>query len=389
MSSTPTLISRRQVQTKLEDSASGPVVFIFGAGAAAGYTNTENPYFKAPVVRELFERGNITVDKILAGGEHATIARRLDYINDRVQRVFKGDLESYLSDLYVNNRDSDTTFADILRYLEDIFLLASRGITFDKNHYVSLFNHISEIRRGRAFSYITFNYDTILEKSYLFADRDVVRRATGFLTMANYYDTQPVILKMHGSINYRYVVEKVSHQSDQHNPNLSYSGIFNLMMGNTPTENVGATRDECTGLQDAKPSFKTTGARVNPRQANPNVTENFSVYNVPLMLIPVHEKISPENNFFLSMIERARKEIEAAHVIVAIGYNFADQAFMNALADLNFSGKSIILVTSHPLPQIEMNTHRAWTNIIASWKDARVEFFEGSGFGEFVDALIT
>jgi hypothetical protein len=106
---------------KLEDSASGPVVFIFGAGAAAGYTSTKGSYFKPPLVRELFDRGNNTVNLVLARGHHATIARRLDYLNDRVQRVFKGDLEAYLSDLYANNRDSDTTFADILRYLEDIF----------------------------------------------------------------------------------------------------------------------------------------------------------------------------------------------------------------------------------------------------------------------------
>jgi hypothetical protein len=374
---------------KLEDSASGPVVFIFGAGAAAGYTSTKKTYYKAPLVRELFDRGNNTVSQILARGQHATIARRLDYLNDRVQRVFRGDLEAYLSDLYENNRDSDTTFADVLAYLEDIFFLASHDISFDNNHYVSLFDHMSEIRRGRTFAYVTFNYDTILEKSYRFADRDPVRRATGFLTMANYYDVQPVILKMHGSINYRYVVDKRQDQSDHRNPHLSYSGIFNLMMGNTPSENVGVTREVCIGLDDAKPPFEEKGVRPNPKYPGTNATEPFSVFNIPLMLIPVHEKISPENNFFLSMLDRARKEIEAARVIVAIGYNFADQAFVNSLADLNFSDKSIVLVTSHSLVPTEMEAHPAWKNIITSWKDASVEFFEGSGFGEFVDALIT
>jgi SIR2-like domain len=248
---------------------------------------------------------------------------------------------------------------------------------------------MSEIGRGRTFSYITFNYDTILEKSYRFADRDPVRRATSFLTMANYYEAQPVILKMHGSINYRYVVEKRPNQSDHRNPHLSYSGIFNLMMGNTPTENVGVTREMCIGLDDAKPPFESKEARLIPNHPSPSAHEQFTIFNIPLMLIPVHEKISPENNFFLSMIDRARKEIEAARIIVAIGYNFADQAFMNSLADLNFSDKSIVLVTSHPLMQTEMETHPAWKNIVASWKDAPVEFFEGSGFGEFVEALIT
>ena len=387
MVTTPTLITGMQIQMKLEDSASGPIAFIFGAGAAAGYTSTESSYFRAPLVRELFDEENNTVRSVLEGGEHHTIKRRLDYLNDRVQRVFKGDLEAYLSDLYENNRDSDTTFGDLLGYLEDIFFLTSKHVSFDKNHYVSLFNHMSEIRRGRTISYITFNYDTILEKSYQFADRDPVRRATGFLTMANYYDAQPVILKMHGSINYRYVVEKLSSPSDNLNPRFTYSGIFNLMMGNAPTENVGVTREECIGLDNVKPQFKSDITRVD--QNHPTAgSKHFSIFNAPLMLIPVHEKISPENNFFVSMIDRARKEIDAARVIVAIGYNFADQAFMKALADLDFSDKSIVLVTSHPPTQTEMESHPAWKNISAYWKGARVEFFAGSGFGEFVDALV-
>lgn len=388
MSSSPALIPAKQVQAKIENSASGPIVFIFGAGASAGYTSTERSYFKAPLVRELFDESNEVVMNVLREGAHGTIKRRLAYLNDRVQRVFNGDLEAYLSDLYENNRDSDTTFADVLRYLEDIFFLASKDITSDKNHYVSLFDHMSEIRRGRTISYLTFNYDTILEKSYQFVDRDPVRRATGFRTMANYYDAQPAILKMHGGINYRYLVEKLLDPTDDVNPHLTYSGIFNVMMGNTPTSNIGTTREECIDLTDKKPPFKTNIAiPKNPQDLTRGQTAHVQ-YNIPLMLIPVHEKISPENNFFLSMIDRARKEIDAARVIVAVGYNFADQAFMNALGDLNFSDKSIVLVTSRALNPTEMKQHPAWKNIDASWKGAVVEFFQGAGFGDFVDALV-
>jgi hypothetical protein len=204
--------------------------------------------------------------------------------------------------------------------------------------------------------------------------------------MADYYETQPTILKMHGSINYRYVLEKHSDQFENRNPNLSFSGIFNLMMGKTPTENIGVTREECISLQDVKPAFKNMISRVIP-QPSP-VAENVSIFNIPLMLIPVHGQISPENNFFVSMIDRARKEIEAARVIVAIGYNFADQAFMNGLANLNFSGKSVILVTSQ-VPNAGITEHRAVKNISKSWPEASIEFFDGSGFGEFVDALVS
>ena len=147
------------------------------------------------------------------------------------------------------------------------------------------------------------------------------------------------------------------------------------------------TSEVCLGLDDQKPVFLQKGARVNPKHSPPT-SEQFSIFNIPLMLIPVHEKISPENNFFLSMIARAKKEIEAARLIVAIGYNFADQAFLKALGELTFADKNIILVTLLQDPVAEMDAHPAWKNISTFWKDASVKFFDGSGFGDFVSALV-
>lgn len=370
------LISGKEIWSKLESISkeNGKVCFIFGAGASYGYTN--HPKYRPPIVRDLFSEENPIVHKVLE--IHEPIRNNLPHLTRQIAR-HDNDLESYLSELYTGSSD-DAIFANILNYLQDIFSLASEDVSPDDNFYMQLINEVTDMNRDKSWSYITFNYDTIFEKSYLTVGRDRVRTSQGFGSMEAYRDVRPLILKMHGSINFRYTFSKTLEQYDQKNPKYNTLNLFTEMMDDSKDTDFGKTID-IIDPRSEKPQFYSTLRAPN---ASTGVIEYFSKFSLPLMLIPIHASISPENKFFQDMIERAKDEIQEAKIVVAIGYNFGDKAFMNGLSPLDFFGKEIIIVGTKPNPASVTN-HKAVQSIRDSWPKAKISLFDGDGFEEFVN----
>lgn len=374
-------ISKDEIWKLLNNLASetdGKASFIFGAGASYGYSDDSSIY-SAPIVKNLFDANHDTVREVLAYSQHESLRDNMAHIQKKI-RQHGDDLEKYLSALYKGSSD-DSLFANILNYLQDVFYLSSRTISKTSNHYMTLLNEIADLNRAKTWPLISFNYDTLLEKSYLAIGRDRVRGSQGFNSLESYTNAHPVILKMHGSINFRYRFIKPFRRSDEKNPRYSIYNLFAEMMD----EQV-ASGDFTTGLtvmnpSDSKPAIynKITDYRPGTR-----IIEEQSVFDFPLMLIPIHASIAPENHFFQDMTEHARREIENSKLIVAIGYNFADEAFVNALTTIDFKDKQIVIIGSKE-SAADIRNHRAVKSLKSVLKNVNIRVFNGDGFKEFVE----
>ena len=218
------LISKEATKLRIESIATNndAACIIFGAGASFGYS--EKHILKPPTVTRLFNKSNEVVKHVIAQEEHSIIKNNSEDYTRRI-KSYGNDLERYLSSLY-KNRKEDKLFAQLLTYLEDIFFIASRNVVEESNNYKSLINLMLELHGSKLWSCISFNYDTILEKSYLIVDRDPEGR--NFSSLRGYTGSNPVILKMHGGINFRYLFYKEFMDSDEknHSPYVLFSKMM-------------------------------------------------------------------------------------------------------------------------------------------------------------------
>jgi hypothetical protein len=289
-------------------------------------------------------------------------------------RGYDNDLEKYLSALYARNSD-DNLFGNFLRYLEDIFFFSSSEITTgEANHYRALLNLMWGLHGKKHWSCLTFNYDTLLEQSYLIMGRDTTGR--DFNDLSSYQEGNPVILKMHGGINYRYQFSK--EYRDEDSKKYSPHFIFSKMMAEKAHSDEFI---ELISLGKIKPSLHT----VTNRRDEKGIVRSFSLFNFPLMLIPIHASITPENMFFREQISHAVEQVKKANFILVIGYNFGDETFTTGLAGLDITGKEIVLVTSNP--PAEPEEHIAYKRLRKTWPQAKIRIFDGEGFGELIEAV--
>ena len=134
------------------------------------------------------------------------------------------------------------------------------------------------------------------------------------------------------------------------------------------------------------------GTRVN--SSVPNFIEHrrtkdkgvSMIYNFPLMMIPIHTLVKSENSFFAKQIEDAKNEIAQSRLVIAIGYQFGDSTFLEALRSLNLKESILILVGSTHLRQ-EITESKAYKAASKAWPKENIRIYEEVGFGEFVDAL--
>lgn len=355
---------------KASDHTETSICFIFGAGASYGYSSEEVSYIP-PVVVDLFNDKNLIVKEVIRRPEHSFILGHRDFLIRALKR-YNDDLEQYLSALY-NKNDNDDLFSSLLTYLQDIFYLASDRIEENNNNYKNLINQLFTSRGKLPWSCISFNYDTLLEQSYIFAQRD---RSRNFESLESYL-ANPKILKMHGSVNFRYLLTEARGEYAK-----TDKEIFGLMMD---------------GKKDIGEELRIFNPRVtsdkNPPFYNPTtkydkegINRAVDIYNFPLMMIPIHGTKRSENELFIEMLAQAKTEIEKAHLIVAIGYNFGDELFTQQLEAMDLSKKELILVGTKKLA-LDYKNLTAYKNIVKIFK-GQVRVFDGNGFTDFLEAII-
>ncbi len=362
------LISKKETREKIRalTDLNSTASVILGAGASFGYS--EGAIHKPPIVKDLFNPNNGIVGIILDKKEHKLLkSNRQHYIEEL--KTYDNDLEAYLSALYHRN-SKDNLFSNLVLYLQDIYWFASDNFIDEPNNYKKLINLMWELHGSNRWACISFNYDTLLEKSYIAAGRDPDGR--GFDSLESYTDFNPVILKVHGGINFRYDHTQPHNYGDEDRRLPAYS-LFSSMMANSSNWKVGVA--SVAHLDGYVPNHY--------HRLYPAGQQELSAYDFPLMLIPVHATIETGNPFFKKMIALAVEEIKRSKLIISIGYNFGDHAFTEKLSGLNFAGKEVILVTT--VDDIQ--------NCLASQRLkkicplANIRIFEGDGFTEFVRAM--
>jgi len=360
------IISPEEVKNKVRSLAEGSeknVCVILGAGASSGYSKEDDAY-APPIVADLFDSNNRLVREVLL--RHTFIDGQKPHIVRTLQR-FNGDLEAYLTDLYTKDVE-DNTFPALLRYLEDIFHTASLRANLSDNNYQSLINIFRELRGKKPWSFLSFNYDTILELSLIATPRFIVQR--DFASKDSYLRATPKILKMHGGVNYRYHIEEL----DEKRQRLSYHEVF-------------------TDMMDAKVPSDEYAQFIQPTSAIPNFSTRIgrqdgivTIYDFPLMMIPIHGSVKPENSFFNDQIELAKKEISESKLVIAIGYNFGDELFRKVIGELDLKENELILVGTHHLVT-KTTEHLSYKNAAMIWPPKNISIFGGNGFGKFIEAL--
>lgn len=340
--------------------------FIFGAGASAGYSRLESQP-SPPVVSELFDDSNEIVRMVIRRGAHETILRRRDDIKEALIE-HGGDLEAYLGHLYSLNK-SHELFTRLLLYLQDVCFAASESVDLNRvtNNYLRLIYRMESLR-GTNWSCVTFNYDTILEKTFVAAGSDIRR----FSTFED-YRSDPVIVKAHGGVNFRY-----RHTEPAGKPRQAKQ-IFELMM-NHPDDSSADTVVPWDIFSDALPPLQHM-----TKVPQPSGPQHLSIYDFPAMMVPVHNTGVSHSQFFERSVSAALAEIDRAKLIVAIGYNFGDVVFVQGLRKLKLAGKEIILVNGADFSN-SPNDCLGYKNISSFW-DGPTYLFRGAKFSAFVDSI--
>ncbi|MFI5260306.1 MAG: hypothetical protein ACHQU0_00740 [Candidatus Paceibacteria bacterium] len=371
-------ISKIEVGKKIRSLAASDknICFIFGAGASYGYSHI-SPY-KPPVVASLFDIFNPVVDEIISQEKHKSIRANREHHANIIRDFYGNDLESYLSALYKNN-GNDNLFANLLVYLHDIFSLASTHFEPEDNYYKELINFIYSLFREDRWSCLSFNYDTLLEKSYVETDRDSSGRT--FNDFDSYAKLQPNILKIHGGINFYHNYRKLFEFEDISRFPSRFTMFSEMMKDNNSIERF---------LSVSSPFSNGIKPHVEEYLYDPSsgTNKNFSSYRGPLMLIPIHAEIELGNLYFQKMIELSKEKINDADLVIAIGYNFGDKTFTDSLDKIELSGKELILVDIKKVVSDPSN-YIGYQRAKKIWGSGKVKIFNGDGFGEFIESLLT
>ncbi|MEK7461883.1 MAG: hypothetical protein AAB586_02315 [Patescibacteria group bacterium] len=358
----------KEIFTDFARNSASKICVILGAGASRGYSREPNYLYTPPIVCELLDQDNYLVRETLKKSIHQDIKGHRAQMERRITNTFGGDLEAYLSDLYENDT-ADDRFPSMLRYLEDIFTLASNNADLDDNYYKSLLSTIRDLRGPKRWSVLTFNYDTILERSL--ADLPIFTPRRIFNKDEDYLNVNPKVLKMHGGVNLRYI----THLDPQLSVESSGHQNFTEMMSNNEAP------ESYLELKDIKSEIpKVIGYKTYPDVGGRTIT------NFPLMMIPIHTSVGTANSFFGRQTALAKEEISQSGLVVAIGYQFGDGTFIESLKDLNLKGSTLILVGSKKLLEDTVDS-RAYKEATKVWPKENIKIFGEDGFGSFVDAL--
>jgi hypothetical protein len=348
----------------------GHICFIFGAGASAGYSRNEKQ-FAPPVVASLFDDSNPVVNLVIRRTEHDAIMRRRDDIIEAIVE-HGGDLEAYLGHLFSLHQNNEL-FTRLLLYLQDLCFTASANIDLSRtsNNYLRLIYRMESLR-GTKWSSITFNYDTILEKTIIATGSD----PRDFTALDDYL-LEPRIIKVHGGINVRYQIIERS------KPDRRTGDLFRLMMSFPQDPLIGTINT--MGLSSTDHMFPVIQAGMVPRQNQPNLQERLVTYNFPVMMVPIHNTNREHNAYFGEKLEQAMEEISRSALVIAIGYNFGDRLFVDALKRLKLEGKTILLVGGADFS--DSPTDNPGYNIISSFWKGPIHLFKGAKFTEFVNSI--
>lgn len=363
------LLSKQDTDTLVREflrNSDKKFTLILGAGASYGYSRKSDYTFTPPTVKKLFDSSNPVVDAVLNRAEHTEIRREKAQIQRTIQNRFNGDLEAYLSDAF-NTDSEDPLFSRVVRYLEDLFTVISKNVDDDDNYYQSLVSAVRELRGRKPWSIVTFNYDTLLEQAISKSVRFTPSRQ--FRTEADYTSHErPKVIKVHGGVNVRYI-----HALDPlTNTSPDYYDVFTEMMEN----------------DKSLIEFSTIGSGIPPFESHRTFDQigGRSVRNFPLMMIPVHAQTDCKNDFLVRQRELAAEEISQSGLTIAIGYQFGDDAFLNALKRRNIGAGQLVLVGSNSLltHKEDSLTFKKASDV---WSAENIRIFEGKGFGEFIDAV--
>lgn len=371
----PNFITRSETFDRFSDlkDPAKNVCIIFGAGASRGYTERTMNFELPPIVGELFDESNSTVKRIINLPKHRFIYQHKHYLPEILREEYNNDLEAYLSEFYSRKEDDDL-FIELLLYLQDLFSHASREIDEEGNNYQKLLHRLNFLRGGKDWSCLTFNYDTILEKSFIANGADRQRK---FVDLSSYLKGKPKILKIHGGINFRHRLEEEANQT----PRKTERDLFESMMKESLPKSYVAVVDPNVEIRD----FYESERRHLPGRGPLPVS--FNKYDFPFMMIPIHGTTGSRSAFFEKMIDDAKREILASDLVVAIGYNFGDDSFCSKISSIDFSKKELILVGKDSLLNNPTN-HLGFQNASKAWKNGKVRIFEGNGFTEFVKAIM-
>jgi hypothetical protein len=342
------------------------ICFIFGAGASAGYSRIA-AQLSPPVVVTLFDDSNPVVKEVIQRTTHETILRRRENMVEALVE-HGGDLEAYLGHLFRLNRDNEL-FTKLMLYLQDVCLAASLGIDQNErsNNYLRLIYRMESLR-GSKWSCITFNYDTILEKSFLAAGSD----ARTFSKVAE-YQQDPKIIKIHGGVNLRY------HINERAKPDRE---IFRLMLSfpaDPPIGDVGML-PLASGAEAPPVASHNTVAR---HQAPGH--ERMSDYDFPLMMVPIHNANDEHSKFFQERVDEAVAEISRSSLVIAVGYNFGDKIFVEKIKEIENTKKSLLIVSGSDFSS-DPAGYPGYSAITSIWK-GRIYFFKGEKFTGFTDCI--
>lgn len=377
-------ITKSQIYKKfveLEEDPAG-ITFIFGAGASAGYTSDTANHLTPPTVEHILDREkNTAVARLKEKGEHDGVFDEKDHIDDWLTSR-QMDLESYLGSLFKKRAENEPFVLNFLEYLNDLCALVSKNFdTSQKNNYKRLARTMYTLRGNLPWHCLSFNYDTLLEKSILSCKKDDDRNFNSF---PDYQLKNPSVIKIHGSRNFTFsYVEKTK------TPKKTRKEIFKLMMDGSVDESSEQSFYRYSSEEDFSGYVGLSRSTEWVKYSDDEESVYSDIYHYPLTMVPIHNTTKFECPYFKEQLEEAKKRISESKLVVVIGYNLGDDVFREHIKGLDTTSKELILVgTNSPKGIINQNiTHQSYKWASEIWEGKNIKIFDGNGFGEFVNAI--
>lgn len=209
-------------------------VFIFGAGASYDSLYSDSAHlsrgqvfdpskvsnarpidrdWRPPLASQILE----TRDSFLKAGNYPSLrGLRGEFLaamgnNDNFEKFIAETLRDPVINLRKNSKHRLLQYIEFTFYLQNILTGCSNKYITDANNYSILTNKLLDRLNDKEITFVTFNYDTLIEQALIPTNDKLLTDEAGLNT---YLHGQIPLIKLHGSVDWNYEIEKVPSQGE-------------------------------------------------------------------------------------------------------------------------------------------------------------------------------
>lgn len=291
-------------------------VLIFGAGASFDcYPQKDG----LPMSKDIYNTSNRYVSNAMQ--RHDFIRSELSFVETKLTE--SGNNVEEMLDKLKDDKKHSAFWIRSLFYLRDLMLEGEELANRPDNNYTKLLSFLQNDERVEVSDIISFNYDNILDFNF--------RTRYGITTVKGHLNTQPRLIKPHGSSDW---YSDIKFPPDWIDANDTDSRRIESKIA----KNIPFLRLDDINLDQAE-----VGTNQSIKRSTENRTGELPR---PVMLLPIMTKSLPSGEWNIPICAAMEDAIYKADHIILVGYKGADKDFIDLISKrVDGSHKPLVIST--------------------------------------------